>query len=164
MSIANSIRKVFTKKNWYSPVLILGTAIQIVIVVNFVFSWGKQIFLMRDMTPIQKSALTTWTAEFSEYIQFLREEIPEDAKVILPPNNSSPPIDNLGYMQYLLYPREIHNCGLDEIEACVLRASGSNTFILSYHDFPPRELAGATKRLIEFSHQFGLFVPKQIDQ
>lgn len=163
MNVKDSILKLFNAKHWHSSLLVLATIVQIVILAIFIISWGKQVLLMRHMTPIEKSAFTTWTAEFSEYVQFLREEIPEDARVILPPNNSSPPIDNVGYMQYLLFPREIHNCGRDEIEACVLRASGSNTFILSDPEFPPKELASTTKSFVEFSDQFGLFVPNHTE-
>ncbi len=147
-------------KNGYSYLLLLAVFIQLIILANFVISWGKQILQMKDLSPIQKSALTTWTAEFSEYIMFLRETIPEDARIILPPNAFSPPIDNVGYMQYLLFPREIHNCGPDEIEACVLRATGSNTYILSSKNFPPRELAERHKILIESYGGFGVYVPR----
>ncbi len=147
-------------KNRYSYLLLLAVFVQLFVLANFVSNWGMQMFRMKDLTPVEKSALTTWTVEFSEYIAFLREILPEDARVILPPNKFSPPIDNVGYMQYLLFPREIHNCGPDEIEACVLRATGSNTYILSSHNFPPKELAERHKILIESSGGFGVYVPR----
>jgi hypothetical protein len=159
MNPKNFNRSEDSLKNKFTYFLALAVIVQLFILARFVSSWGVQIFEMKDYSPIQKSALTTWTAGFSEYIVFLRETIPDDARVILPPNAFSPPIDNVGYMQYLLFPREIHNCGPDEIDACVLRADGPSTYILSSPEFPPRELAERSKALIESVEGFGVYVP-----
>ncbi|NIM96113.1 MAG: hypothetical protein GTO18_20630 [Anaerolineales bacterium] len=146
--------------NWGTIVLTVAVLVQFYFLAKFIGSWGMQLWQLRDMSAVQKSAFMTWSEEFSEYVLFLQEVIPEDARVILPPNNYAPPIDNVGYMQYFLIPREIHNCGPDEIEACVLRVSGSDTYILSIGDFPPRELAEISKSYLEFSDDYGVYVPK----
>lgn len=105
--------------------------------------------------------MMTWTMEFSEYVAFLNDLIPEDAKVILPPNDSGLPLDNIGYIQHLLFPRDVQNCGKDEVEQCVLRVRGSNTYILADNNFPPRELAELSKTYIKFSDGYGVYVPKK---
>lgn len=45
---------------------------------------------------------------FYEYIQFIKKEIPEDATIILPPQNSGWGMyGNFFYMQHYLYPRTL---------------------------------------------------------
>jgi hypothetical protein len=153
--------KSMLRQKWLILVFISVIAIQLYLLVTFIISAGHQVWLMRDMSPIQKSAMMTWTKEFSDYIGFLNNVIPEDAKVIIPPNNSGLPLDNVGYIQYLLFPRDIHNCGQNEIEACILRVTGSNTYILANSNFPPKELAEQSKTYIKFSDGYGVYVPKQ---
>jgi hypothetical protein len=62
-------------------------------------------------------------------------------------------------MQYFLFPRDIHNCGIGEVEACVRRIEGANTYILALDYFPPRELASQRRVLLPFKDQLGLFGP-----
>lgn len=101
--------------------------------------------------------------EFANYIAFLRDHIPENGRVLLPPNFRQSTFEHVGIMQFFLYPREIHNCGADEVEECVKRVSGKEFYILAVRDFPPRELAAETKDYVRFDDKIGLFIPRQVD-
>ena len=90
---------------------------------------------------------------------FLRESIPEDARVVLPPHSGGI-YDHIGLVQYFLVPRDIINCGPNEVEACVKRVAGKSTFILAVGNFPPRDVAEETKRFVEYDDDLGVYVPK----
>ena len=51
-------------------------------------------------------------------MSFVRETTPDDARIILPPRLPRRTTAHVALMQYFLYPRDIHNCGLAEVEAC----------------------------------------------
>lgn len=81
MSESGPKEQVNTPNRFFSALLVLAAIIQLFVVGAYALSWGKQITEMLALTPIEKSAYTTWTAGFSEYIRFLHEVIPEDARV-----------------------------------------------------------------------------------
>lgn len=108
----------------------------------------------------QRAAALQEDEDFAGFIAFLRQNIPEDARVILPPNKPERPLAHIGFMQYYLFPREIHNCGVNEVDDCILRVTGRNTYILGLPDFPPRALAQQSKRFVGYHDDYGVFVPK----
>ena len=115
---------------------------------------------MRVSPAWERAAVLQEDEEFAAFIGFLREHIPEDARVILPPSKPERPLAHVGFMQYYLFPREIHNCGVNEVDDCILRVTGRNTYILALPDFPPRKLALLSKRFVGFRDDYGVFVPK----
>ena len=112
-----------------------------------------------SLPAIERAALFLEGEDFLGYIRFLREHIPEDARVILPPHQPPSTFSNLYFAQYFLFPRDLHNCGSDEVEACIERVTGPNTYILALEHFPPRALAAMHKRYVPFNAEIGLFVP-----
>ena len=108
----------------------------------------------------QRAAELQEDEDFAGFIAFLRQSIPEDARVILPPNKPERPLAHIGFMQYYLFPRDIHNCGVNEIDDCILRVTGRNTYILGLPDFPPRALAHQSQRFVGYHDDYGVFVPK----
>jgi hypothetical protein len=92
-------------------------------------------------------------------LKFLRDTLPEDARLILPPRTFNTAYEHIGMMQYFLIPRDIHNCGRNEVKACVQRATGEKTYILAVYYFPPRDLARQTRRQIHYDENRGLFAP-----
>ena len=115
---------------------------------------------MGDAPAWERAAILQEGEDFAGFISFVRTHVPESARVILPPTKPERPLAHIGFMQYYLFPRDIHNCGYDEVDDCILRVVGRNTFILGLPDFPPRELALLSKRFIPYRDDFGLFVPK----
>jgi hypothetical protein len=133
--------------------------VQIAFLFDYLVLWGDKLLRHRASSAVIKSAAFSWNQDFADYSLFLREIIPEDARVILPPHNVGVPTDHVGYMQYILFPREIHNCGANEVVACVQRAQGGNTYILAVPGFPPKEPIGIQKEFLVFESEWGVYVP-----
>ena len=140
--------------------LVIAVTVQFITLLNFAAKWGSQIINSKGVSSIEKSAVNAWDQSFAEYVLFLRVTIPSNAKVVLPPNFSGAPIDHVGFMQYFLFPREIINCGPDEVDECTLRVSGPDTYILRARDFPPPTLAELSKIYVPFNEEYGVYVPQ----
>ena len=110
-------------------------------------------------SAIIRSATIFHGVEFAEYIEFVREHVPENARVLLPPNKPVQPMANVGLMQFYLFPREIHNCGVNEIEACFQRLEDSDFFILTAWKFPPHGLASHHRQFIQHKGESGIYAP-----
>lgn len=93
-------------------------------------------------------------------MNFIRDTVPEDAKVIVPPSRPIQTLSHVGFVEYFLMPREIHNCGENEIRECVLRMTGDNSYILVGGEFPPNELAEQVKKFLPFKDGMGIYIPK----
>jgi hypothetical protein len=131
-----------------------------IVVTGYAVPTLRRLWSMRDLSSWQRAALFEQGEEFAGFVAFLRSEIPEEARVILPPLLSPRAVAHTGLMQYYLFPRDIHNCGAEEVEACILRVTGRRTYILAVPEFPPRELAEKSKRFVSYRDGFGVFVPK----
>jgi hypothetical protein len=134
-----------------------------VIILDFVIPHVEQIWMNRNLDMMQRSAFFFLGPDFQGYIEFLRGNIPEDSKVIIPPHSVYSPFAHVGLMQYFLFPRDIHNCGVDEVEECVQRVQDSDWYILSVQRFPPKDIASQTKQRIMYDSKLGLFVPEPVN-
>ena len=121
---------------------------------------AKSAWNMRGQPAWERSATMLVGQEFAEYIRFLRNHTPADARIILPPRSLDRPVEHVGLMQYFLFPREILNCGANEVEACILRVTGPNTYILSVEGFPPMDLAKLSKHYVQFEDELGVYAPR----
>ena len=111
---------------------------------------------------LERSALLGRGSDFRDLVLFLRSNIPEDASILLPPGAWNQWYTHVGFMQYFLYPRTIHNCGKNEIPACIARMNPSNTFYIPrFYGFPPPELLDDSWEYIPQSPDFGLYIPEQ---
>lgn len=143
---------------WAVAIIVLSVQVRNVITTYASYQF-ERVLQLRNMPAWQRSALMQG-GDIGYYIEFLNAHIPEDARVILPPRLPPRPVAHVGFMQYYLFPRDIHNCGMNEVDECIRRVSGSNTFILAVPGFPPRELAEQTKDFIRFRDNYGLFAPR----
>ena len=112
-----------------------------------------------DLPAWKRAALFLGGPGFAGYIEFIRNNTSPQARIVLPPRSPPRAESNVGLMQFYLFPRDIQNCGVSEVEACVRRITGSNSYILALSDFPPRELALQTRKYIPFDDDRGLFGP-----
>ncbi len=110
-------------------------------------------------SAIMRSATIFHGSEFAEYIEFVREVVPENARVLLPPNKPVQPMANVGLMQFYLFPRELHNCGVDEVEACLQRNEDSDLFILTAWKFPPDGWTSQNRQFIQLQGESGIYAP-----
>lgn len=161
----NSINRKVTCEHF---IVYLVLAILIVAVVfQTMVLWDKvisplaiQVEEVKEFSALERSAILHEGFGFAAYINFIRETIPPDGKVILPPHATRHSLTNFGFAAYFLMPRELHNCGNDEIEVCVLRMTGHNSYIPVFSDFPPSEIASQVKQLVPYRDDFGVWVPK----
>jgi hypothetical protein len=142
-------------------VLFLGLVIQVVLLAHF-----GGIRLVRDtwrtvgLSARVRSERLAFGASFSEYLQFLRERVPDDALVAIPPIEHDPVYGNMGLMQYALFPRRLTNCpAIGEWETCRANYGGENTFVISVRGFPPPDKPPGSKDYVAFDEGRGLFAP-----
>jgi hypothetical protein len=114
---------------------------------------------LRELPAWQRSAVGLNGEEFAAYLGFLRRTIPEDSKVIIPPRIPVSALSHVGLMQYYLFPRQIHNCGVNEVDACIERATGTSTYLLQVKEFPPADLASRNREFVRFNEDRGVYLP-----
>ena len=156
-----------TRPTWaasFRVVLAAGTLLAVAVQASVSWSTylrpvGATVWRLRALPAWERTAIILHGEEIAGFLGFLRETVPEDARIILPPRMRGTLFEHIGMMQYFLGPRDIHNCGPNEIEACVQRATGENTYILAVDYFPPRDLASETRRLISYNDDWGVFAP-----
>ena len=98
---------------------------------DYVIHKSKAVWGLKGFSAIDRSAIFTEGMEFAEYMSFLRDIVPENAKVIMPPHQPVQPLSNRGYVQYFLMLRTIINCGSDEVREYVLRMTGEHSYIVT---------------------------------
>ncbi len=99
--------------------------------------------------------------KFAQYIQFLRANIPDSDRVILPPAQiSSKALAATPLMQFFLTPRAVVNC---TDPTCVKDLSLENSYVLVIGDFPgPEALARGRQQM--FDADWGVLLPATSDQ
>jgi hypothetical protein len=151
-----------------SILVYLVAAVLIVVVVSQTMTlWDKvisplaiRVIEIKEFSALERSAILHEGFEFADYINFIRETIPSGAKVILPPHSTRHSLTNFGFADYFLMPRELHNCGRNEIDECILRMTGDRSYIPVLSDFPPREIVAQVKQFIPYKGNFGVWAPK----
>lgn len=127
---------------------------------DYVIRKSKAVWDLMGYSAIDRSAILAEGMEFAEYMSFLRDTVPENAKVVMPPHQPVQPLSNMGYGQYFLMPRTIINCGSDEVRECVLRMTGEHSYIVTAWKFPPKDAAESVKKFIPFRNELGVYAPK----
>lgn len=127
---------------------------------DYVIHKSKAIWGLKGFSAIDRSAIFTEGMEFAEYMSFLRDTVPENAKIVMPPHQPVQPLSNAGYVQYFLMPRTIINCGTEEVRECVLRMTGEYSYIVTAWKFPPKDAAESVKKFIPFKDDLGVYAPK----
>ncbi|MFN2112268.1 MAG: hypothetical protein ACK2TT_04055, partial [Anaerolineales bacterium] len=119
-----SFRKILAA-GFYSLVLLINLAI----IGPRMGSFALGIMRTWREDGLWRSARFAFSENFAEYIKFLRQEIPEDGRVIIPPEQvSSWALSDTPTMQFFLAPRKVYNC-LD-LDCGAAFIGKENTFIL----------------------------------
>jgi hypothetical protein len=144
------------------PALLVALAVQgVVLVEGTLWPLAQRVWEVRREPPLERSARLAFGDSFAGYIQFLREEVPEDARVVVPPKALVPAYGDIGLMQYFLAPRQIVDCPAGpDLPACVASMDGNKTYILSIPEFPPRESVPENKAYREHGQGYGLYTPR----
>ena len=94
---------------------------------------------------------------FAPYVRFLRESVPEGSVLIMPFVTRAGRYDQLGFMQYFLFPRDLDFCNVKDIPACISAREGEDIWILSLPDFPAEGLTGVKAEEFTCSRGRGVF-------
>jgi hypothetical protein len=120
----------------------------------------RRIWEVRHEDALRRSALLAFGDDFANYVAWLRDSIPPNARVAIPKEEQGGLFGNLGLMQYFLFPREIVDCPVEEVEACVTRMTSPRSFILAPNDvFPPRSVLGVQRQFYSYDDIRGVFGP-----
>jgi hypothetical protein len=143
-------------------ILGVGALVQVILLLKFVIlPLATNIWHVRDLPNIERSARLAFGDEFAEFIDFVKDQVPLDATVIIPHDETDIVLGNVGIMQYFLLPRAIADCAQGApLPGCILALGGPDLYILAVDDFPPTEEASRTKDYLPFDDDRGLYIPK----
>ena len=111
----------------------------------------------QKLNAFLRSGDASFGSEFASYLQFLRDQIPEDASVVIPPDQGSQYfLNDLYLMQYFLFPRRIITCQ----QKCDDQLLIPNTFFISQDKFPSPDTIPNSYRFEPFNETLGLYVPE----
>lgn len=153
--------KSFQKEKHLIPGLfIILILVNLVVVVPEVGSFGLGILRNWDQPGLWRSARFAFSANFADYIEFLREEIPEDALVIIPPENiSSWALADTPTMQFFLAPRRIINCITVECGSEFIGRENTYILIMGLHRFPGEEIRPLIENISMHNDSWGVYGP-----
>lgn len=149
-------------REWASLVLLVACAIQVMYLLRGpTLGLAAQLWSRRQSSAMDRSAYFAFGDEFAGYMDFLREHVPEDALVIIPPVLINDVLGNQGMAQYFLFPRRVANCSPSiRLDTCISALGGSNTYILAVPGFPPAEAASSVKDYLRYDDSLGVYLPK----
>jgi hypothetical protein len=161
-SLKDSLTKDTLLRNWTWMFLLLVIILQTMIIFDSErISTVKLMWYLRRASAEERSGFIAFGKDFTEYVEFLNENIPEDALVVIPKESQGGVFGHVGMMQYYLFPRTIVDCPPDIADECVLSMRGDNSYILAPNSvFPPRSAADQIKEFIPFDGEQGIYVPK----
>lgn len=87
----------------------------------------KRIWRNRERLAVDRSAALFLGSVGASYVQFLHDNLPSDATVVLAPGY---PTGHEGIMEYFLLPRNVHDCDAP-FEQCARRYAGPQTYVLA---------------------------------
>lgn len=141
--------------------VLLSVAVQAYLVLgDYAIPTVRRVWETRREDAVTRSARFAFGDDFAGYVSWLRDTIPAGSRVAIPKEEQGGPFGNLGLMQYFLFPRQIVDCPVDEVEACVARMTGPNSYVLAPNDlFPPRDIAHAVRQFHAYDGIRGVFGP-----
>ena len=140
--------------------LVAVTAQAYLVLADYAIPTGRRVWETRREDAVTRSARFAFGDDFAAYVSWLRDTIPSHSRVAIPKEEQGGPFGNLGLMQYFLFPRQIVDCPVEEVEACVARMTGPSSYVLAPNDlFPPRDIAHAIRQFHVFDGIRGVFGP-----
>jgi hypothetical protein len=133
-----------------------------VIAMHVVLPLNRELKTLEGRSALERSALLSFGDRFTGYLRFVIDEIPDDARVVLPPISVDETYGNIGIMQYFLFPRDIVNCpSVADTSGCLEQFRGGATYFLFVKGFPGKVMVAETRQFVEFDVDLGIFLPVQ---
>ena len=153
--------KSFQKEKHLIPGLfVLLILVNLVVVVPEMGSFGLGILRNWDQPGPWRSARFAYSANFADYIEFLREEIPEDALVIIPPKNVTTwALADTPTMQFFLAHRRIINCITVDCGSVFIGRENTYILIMGLDRFPGAEVRPLVENISMHNDTWGVYGP-----
>ncbi len=111
---------------------------------------------------LERSARLSFGDTFFEYVEFVKMNVPESGRVVLPPVSIDSTYGNQGIMQFFLFPRSTTNCpDAILVEECLQTFRGESTYFLYIEGFPAEGAASRSRELLLFDDHQGLYEPPE---
>jgi len=124
--------------------------------------FGKGIAIHIDKHGLWRSARFARSNNFADYILFLREQIPEDARVVIPPEKAANwALTNSPHMQFFLAPREVKNCTTLDCGKAFLKQDNTYILIIGLDTFPGEEIRGQSNHIRMHNDTWGVYGPAE---
>lgn len=114
----------------------------------------------RSRDAVSRSADAAYGYDYMQYIRFLREEVPEEAVVVLTRTDGRPQYDSKPFLQYFLIPRTVVDCPSGPLETCLLELSAPHVYFAYGGGVSLPERASPVLRAIPFDESLGIFAPR----
>lgn len=152
---------IWLRRQW--PWLLVSAAIiyqAVLLTTGTIIPIAKPIWRLRSLSATERSAIIGFSRDFSNYIDFVKQHVPEDATVAIPKPPQGQEFGYVAIMQYFLFPRTIIDCPPETAVECVLKMTGPDSYILAPNAvFPPREAADRVRRFISYDGVRGVYAP-----
>lgn len=149
------------KRKYLIPgLLILFILVNLVLVVPKMGSFGLGVLRNLDRNGLWRSARFAFSANYADYIKFLKEEIPGDALVVIPPEEVSIwGLADTPTMQFFLAPRRIHNCVTVDCGSEFIGRENTYILIMGLDRFPGAEIKPQVDNVSMHNDTWGVYGP-----
>jgi len=153
------------KENWSRMImLLLGVALvfQLFTLIGSNLAPLRQRILGIQARPmLERSAVLAFGDQFNEYLQFILDEIPQDALVVIPPRSVDYRWGDVFLMQFYMVPRDLSNCPSEqEVAACIRVHDGERTYFIEIDNYLTESMLLPSKNYKPFDESRGIYVPR----
>lgn len=143
-------------------VLIAFTLWQATIVVSgYAIPWASKIWKLRDDPALVRAGTlaVSMGPDVSKYVEFVRANTPENAKIYLPPSALTGSLSNPFLMQFYLFPRDIRQCSSPDSDNCLPGLVPTGTYVLYCGKTDPGGMLSERFIFLAFGPDCGIYSP-----
>jgi hypothetical protein len=124
------------------------------------YQQSKDLILNKVIVNSQQSAIfrgadSAFGGEFANFIEFIRNEVPDDGIVYLPREASRVQYQSKYYLQFFLFPRQVIYCG-NALNDCLTLLISDETFILDSQALAGEIPSNSDYEVLSFSNTLSL--------
>lgn len=156
MNGASQFRKIIS---WI--LLVAITLMNVTQISQDVLQFGKGILENIDQPGLWRGAKFARSRNFADYVLFLNEQIPEEALVVIPPDEVTMwTLANSPAMEFFLAPRTITNCTDLACGETFLDQPDTYILIMGRDRFPGQQIDDHPARIRMFNDTWGVYGPE----
>ena len=120
----------------------------------------RKVIPNRHLNAVERGADYVSGSTFAEFISVVRDLVPEESLVVLPPDGGEYYLNERWMMRYFLFPRDAVLCRAPEDPQCRALLENDESYVISTGSFPPEELVSHSRLLIHVVDDLGVYVPR----